>query len=369
MSSQPSSLPKMRDTRSRRGTSRSSRVISRISPAITAISTILASLAILALTALVIVAVASPHSPALFRATPLVVSAVFAVHVISVFVDQELFDFRSAFVSGAVALVCNVVVLWNELTRWSRSSSLGGGGGGLTPLEAIIKLQYGSMLAVLPIFVLIITLFVIVDYVLLFFWYAERREQLIAIALLKRRNAVRSFETDRQILREREREIAKRRSQLRGASARNSDRSAVMGIAVAQIVILVVAVILALLYSDAGSFYRGVYLIPVAMAAAAEYAFFGTTPRYWTTVSLIFAVFGLASSVFGAILELQRFFRCVLTTFVPANVVDSSICTDESWLGYFVPWALAVLAVLSVVQVVLLVRLLVTRRDAVRLRN
>ena len=142
-----------------------------------------------------------------------------------------------------------------------------------------------------------------------------------------------------------------------------------MGIAITQIVILVVSTVLSLLYSDAGSFYRGVYFIPVAMAAAAEYAFFGTTPRYWTTVSLVFAVFGLVSSTYGAVLELKRFFQCVVSTLVPANVVDSAICTDEGWLGYFVPWALAVLSVLSIVQIILLVRLIATRRDAVRLRN
>lgn len=335
--------------------------LARSASVIVTVLTLVVAIIMLGLcTLLVGFAASDPQSPAMFRVAPLVLSAMFSVAVISVWSDEEMFDFWSAIVVGGLALVANVLTSYHELGRILSSP------GSLTALAAIINDDYPTLRSTAPAVVVSVTVLNVVVLLMLVFWLAARRAYLLALARVTLAQAVSAFQTDKQLLREARQRSLGARAKLYSRAVRNSRRRVLMGLSVAELVLLGFIALLALFYPDVGAFYRAVYLLPAAFAAAAEYAFFGTTPRGWTLISLVFSVLALISSAFGAVLDVARLVRCVHTSYSPANVVENRVCLHEGWLGYVTPIALVLVAIGSIAQIIYLFQLLSAGRDAIK---
>jgi len=365
MSSGADTLAETRDVP--RGTVRKRRLARDASASLTVLALLLAIAIIISLVVVAGYALGDAATPALFRAAPLMFNGFFATVVLSVYVDQELFDFRTAFVAGGLALAADIPLLIYELRRWAACAGVGGAS--QTPLENSVCNNFASQANVVPIVSLVVFVLTLATFIILFFWHAQRRAFLLARERIRLRNAQRSFETDRQIMRGvQTRRLANLRALLRKAR-RNGYRVATMALSVAQLLLVVLFVgVLALVFPNAGAFYRAAFLLVPAHAAAAEFAFFGTTPRGWTWLVLAFSLLALLTSVWGAVLELPRFFRCTSATAVPIGVVETSICNDEGFLGYVVPWVLLLSAIMSLATSILSVLMIVRGTAAVEVR-
>lgn len=362
MSSSPSSLPALRSVPADSKTPKIT--LARSASVLVTVLTLVIAIIMLGLCALLVgFAASEPQSPAMFRVAPLVLSAMFSVGVISVWSDEEMFDFWSTLAVGTVALVANVLTSYHELGRLLSSP------GSLTALAAIIVDDYPTLRSTAPAVITVITALNVVLLLLLVFWLAARRAYLLALARYTLRQATTAFQTDKQLLREQRQRSLGARAKLFSRAVRNSRRRVLMGLSVAEIVVLAFVALLALFYPDVGAFYRAVYLLPAAFSAAAEYAFFGTTPRGWTLVSLVFASLALLSASFGAVLDVARLVRCVHTSYSPANVVENRVCLQEGWLGYVTPVALVLVVIGSIVQVIYLFKLMSDGRDAIKRKS
>ncbi len=202
-----------------------------------------------------------------------------------------------------------------------------------------------------------VTALSLVGFVLLVLWMNQRREFLVfQRSLILLNNQSNARQRDRQILDELDRQRDRRNARVL-VSMRDSSKSISMVITVIGLVILIATTILSIIFFEEGAFYRGYFLVFPAILFGAELAFFGTTPKYWIWVSFGFSLFSLASTVWGSILEVPRFFDCVLSGSSPVGAIDTNICNNDHWRGYILPWVLVLIGILSLLQAFLLIQM------------
>lgn len=330
------------------------------SPFVTVVSLIIAILLLGASLAYAVLSLSDPQSPALYLAAPLVFMPAFAVMALSVWADEELFDFKSAQVVGALALVLHLFVLYQEVPRISASP------GTLIPLDQIIVNNYPSLRSAGPALAIGTFIVELVLYVLINVWSSHRRAYLLALSRYQLRQITTSKQTDKQLARGAKQRADALRKNTYQRALRNSARRSLMRWSIVEMVVVGAVAIIALINPSAGAFYRAPFLFAASAAAAAEYAFFGTTPPSWSLVSLIFSALALIYSVTGAVFDVARALRCFVNSQTPRGVIETRICNHEGWLGLVVPIALVVIALLSILQITFLYRLLMAESDAVQ---
>jgi hypothetical protein len=281
--------------------------------------------AIIALCVPVIVQMVDPLSPAMLRTAPLLLNAIFFVVTISVAIDHELFDFITAFVIGGIALLANLPLLIEEINRWNRCS--GGGSASVTPTETLICTDYTAWVYFIPLLTIILASITLILIILLALWLRK------AIAQVK--------------------QAQKDQKELRKEGLRlmrsNAFRLTNMVVSVLQLVIILVVAGAATFLPDNVAFFRASFLIPAAFMAASEFAFFGIVPKYWTFITLLFAVFATIANIWGLVFEYPRWIRCISTPSSPDGVIENTICLNEGLSIGIIPVALLISVLLSIV--------------------
>lgn len=278
---------------------------------------IFAIASIVALVVPVIVQMADPASPAMLRSAPFLVSAIFFVVVISVYIDRELFDYVLAFIAGGLAVLGHFLQLVQEIGRWNQCA---GGTEPVTAIETKICTDYRAWIYFVPLLALIIFGITIILIVMLAAWIRKTYKTV--------------------------REEQKKNKELRKAQNKDAAatwyRVATAVLAVAQTLIVIFVAVLSVALPNYAAFFRASFLIPSAFAAGAEMAFFGSVPKYWNYVTSGFALFACVSTIWGLVYEFPRFTRCTATPSVPDGVIESSICNNEGLAVGVVPISLLV---------------------------
>ena len=353
MSTPPSRPPPPAPTKERK----KARDAREASTAITVIELILAIAVIVSLVVLLGFAFATPNSPAQIRAAPLMLNGFFAVCVISVYVDEQMFDFYTALILGGIALALDIPLLINEIRRWAVCAGVSGAS--QTLIENEICTNFTSQVPLVPIVAIVVTFIKLIMFVLLIFWFNKRRAYLAVKEKERQQQKKKSAPGSAS---ERERHM-KRLQRLMEYTRSNAWRIASIIIGFLQLIAVVFIVILATLFPSAGAFYRATFLFGAAFQAAAEFAFIGRVPPRWTWLILGFAILSLGATVYGVIYELGRFHQC--RTGAPVTVVDNEICTNEGFLYWVVPWTLFASAIFSLAGVIITIIMLVRGTDAV----
>lgn len=339
------------DLRGKSRRTRQRRAARATSSALTSFSLVLSVGVLIAIAVVVVAQLASPDSPAFFRAAMLIPSAFFATVGLSVYVDEELFDFYTAFTSGALAILVNFVLLYFEIGRAAACAGIGGAS--QTPLENRVCTLFASQRNLVPIVSAVVSAAVLILYVMLFFWHRQRRAYLLLKRDIKLRNSSRSNEVDRQILMAAaKRRLLRIKAALRAAGS-NPQRVATMVLSVLQVAIVVFVMALAIFYPNAAAFYRSSALLLTTFAAASEMAFFGTTPRNWTWLVLAFSILSAAATIISLVFEFPRMIRCLSGSLAPVGITEQDICVDEGFLSVVVPFALLTCAGASIATAIL----------------
>lgn len=301
--------------------------------------------AIVSLCVPIIVQMVDSTSPAMLRVAPLLLNALFFVVTISVAIDHELFDFVTAFVIGGLAFLANLPLLYQEIDRWSRCT--GGGAASVTATETLICTDYTAWVYFIPLLALILAGITIILIILLALWLRKALAQ------------VKQAQKDQKEMRREARRLVRT----------NAFRLTNMVISVIQLVVILVVAGAATFLPDNAAFFRASFLIPAAFMAASEFAFFGIVPKYWTGITLLFAVLATISNIWGLVFEYPRFIRCVSTPSSPAGVVENTICANEGLSIGIVPISLLISVLLSIVCAAASLGMLFTGTDSPFARN
>ena len=277
----------------------------------------LALISILLMAAVVIISFIYPSLVSNYRAGLLTMHGILAMQILSAGLDQEFLDFVLALVASFFAIVADFAAMifsWISVTSCS------------TDIDYFICTNEPSLRYVMPVISTVLSVFVVVHFISLIYWFIIERKLLgdkapkLELAIVVAGG--RTFLTLLQIF-------------------------SVIG---CFSLIALTGINIAFIYEV--SFYRAVFLIIPAHLYGTQLAFFGSIPRSWRTAVLVFSLASLISTVYGAILEFPRFFRCILSSSAPSGQIETVICNEESWRGYMVPLMLLLAIIFSVVTFV-----------------
>lgn len=290
------------------------------------------------------IALNDTSSPAFFRATGLLMNAIYAMLLVSVFVDQEMSDFWTALVAGIFTLLADVLILAYEIARWDESG---------TQIEYAIEQGYPKSVSIVPIISIVLTVFAFVSFIMLTVWMNQRREFLnFQRSIILNNSVATSDGRDNQIFMEMKRSKDRRDARM-AASISDTKKTWSIVITIVGLLLLAGCAIVSFLAFHSAAFYRGYFLLFPAVLFGADLAFFGTTPGYWNWVTFFLALLSAGMCTWGSILELTRFFQCALASSAPHGALDTAICERDGFIGYILPWTLVALVILSIGQSIL----------------
>ena len=270
------------------------------------------------------------NSPAFYRGVLLCGNAVFAVTLVALFFDiyygYEMFDFWTAFITGAIATFFDVFVLVIEIQRWRRCPA------GISQTDFDICNFHAGQEAVVPWFAVGVALLFAIGLLLLVVWYGLFRSPMTQAKIEKRRKS-------------REAYLSEKPNYIIAAMS-----------AVSLVVILAVMVMEIIPFVDDGplpsAFFRGTFLLMPAAFFGAEFAYFGHTNKGFTIFAFVLGIIGNFSLIFAFIFEVARFFKCALGHL--GSTLDNRICNDEGWFAFVLPSVLLFLIITGITTEVLL---------------
>jgi hypothetical protein len=271
------------------------------------------------------------NSPAYFRALLLSFHAFFYASLLSLWFDgatkYDKFDIVWSFITGAVALLASVYLVWTEVDRWTDCPF-----GTETPIDFLICNTYPNEVSTIPIISIVSTVLVFLGFIF-----------LIVLNALHSKWAKMHPELVEEI----------RQGMKKPTHFTIGVLSAISAALIA------VTCIVSLFPLDTfdpavwvAAFYHGSLLVIPAFFAGAEMAYFAIAPKKWQWFCAITGIFAVLSLFFGGWFEQVRFWNCVLGTGTPSTT-DISICSTEGFRGYWLPWVFVILFVLELITTVL----------------
>ena len=269
-------------------------------------------------------------SPVYARGTNFAFAGVFVVAMLSVFADQDLFDFYTAAVALLPALVGVGLIMVYEIWRWSTCGSVGP-----APFDFEICSNYPDQNWIMPVFSGGIFVCLLFSGLCLGIWFSMQMQKSTSYAKVKQH--------------------------FKAISANMPGRLLSI-VAVVQIAVLLVVCVWSWIEINSDAFYRGIFIVVQAHFIGAEVAFFGYTPKSWNVITLVFLVLALFFLVFGSIYEFPRFWNCYVSG-GSDTTRNNLICFDHYNSGWVIPIAIAIFMVLDVISLVLVIWRFLTSDD------
>lgn len=281
---------------------------------------------------------ASPNSPAQFRSAFFLFMGALAICGISIYVDEEVFDYTVFLITFIFLTIIPVFIgMVFELRRISFCTGVATPS--VTPLENDICINWPGQAYLIPVVSALFLLATILLGVFVFLWFRRLNMKLTAKSIVLGRSV---------------RDDLKKATENRVRDALASyARLICLGVAMFMLLALFVVLVAQVIYPNAAAFYRATFLYPTALLVASEFAFIGTTPRGWLWVGLVLAIFSSISSIWGLVYEWERVINC--RDGAPVGTTENQICSQEPGLSYIVPVVLVVSAVFSLISVIALV--------------
>lgn len=295
--------------------------------AITNLELVLSLVQIVAVLTQTIFAFADNGSPAWFRATGLTMNASFAMTIISVYLDQDIFDFGTAFFYGIATVLIDAIFGYKEVVRWFALSM---GSISQTNLENDIKNNHGGTAWITPLLYVVCFGSTVIQMVLLISWFFNRAAGVNGNT-----------------------EAEKARQKAEKATAKAGARWTRIGnmiLAILEGAALLLIVIVAVANFEAASFYRGAFFIAAGLQVGAQIALFAHTARWFNWLLIGLSAFASGSALYGLIVEWQRVQRC--DNGAAVGVVENQICTDEQSTNRWVPIMLTIVCGLAFISLI-----------------
>lgn len=280
---------------------------------------------------------ATPDSPAQFRSAFFLFMGALAMCGISIYIDEEVFDYTVFLVTFIFLTIIPVVIgAVFELRRIAYCTGVATPS--VTPLENDICINWPGQAYLIPVSSALFLLLTVILGLLVYYWFRRLNMKLTAKSIVMGR----SIRDDLKKATE---------NRIRDALASYA-RLTCMFVSAFMFVGLLVVLIAQLIYPSAAAFYRATFLYPTALLVASEAAFIGTTPRGWLWVGLVLAIFSSISTIWGLVYEWQRVINC--RDGAPVGTTENQICSQEPGLSYIVPVVLFVSAIFSLISVIAL---------------
>lgn len=280
---------------------------------------------------------ASPNSPAQFRSAFLLFVGGLAVSGISIYIDEEVFDYGVALIAFILSIIPGIIGTVFELVRISYCTGVSTPS--VTPLENDICINWPGQAYLIPVVSAVFMLLILIMAICVFFWVRRNNMKLTAKSVVMGRSVRADLKQAREL-------------KFKYALASYA-RLTCMVIALVLFILILVAVIAQCIYPSAAAFYRAPFLFSTVLLLASEWAFFGTTPRGWLWVVLVFAVFSSITTIWGLVYEVARVVAC--RNGAPVGTTDQQICTQEPGLSNIIPVVLFAGAILSLISVIALI--------------
>lgn len=280
---------------------------------------------------------ASPNSPAQFRSAFLLFIGGLAISGISIYIDEEVFDYTVALIAFILSIIPGIVGTVFELVRISYCTGVSTPS--VTPLENDICINWPGQAYLIPVISAVFILLIVAMAISVFFWVRRFNMKLSAKAIALGRSVRADLNQAREL-------------KFKYALASYAHITC-MVIAVILFILVLVVVVAQCVYPSAAAFYRATFLFPTVLLLASEWAFFGTTPRGWLWAVLVFGVFSSITTIWGSVYEMARVVACL--NGAPVGTTDNQICTQEPGISNIVPAILLSSAILSVISVIALI--------------